>query len=77
MASDINGCKEGIDDGKTGFVFKVKSSAAIVEKIEAFLALSHDEKIAMGLAGRRKMEREFDRTIVTNAYMDAFKEFAR
>lgn len=77
MASDINGCKEGIDDGKTGFVFKVKSSAAIVERIEAFLALSHDEKIAMGLAGRRKMEKEFDRTIVTNAYMDAFKEFAR
>lgn len=77
MASDINGCKEGIDDGKTGFVFKVKSSEAIIEKIEAFLALSHEEKIAMGLAGRRKMEKEFDRSIVTNAYMDAFNQFAK
>lgn len=77
MASDINGCKEGIDDGKTGFVFKVKSSAAIVEKIEAFLALSHDEKIAMGLAGRRKMEREFDRQIVVQAYMDVLYQYAK
>lgn len=77
MASDINGCKEGIDNGKTGFVFKVKSVEAVVEQIEAFLALSHDEKIVMGLAGREKMVKEFDRQIVINAYMDAFKEFAR
>lgn len=77
MASDINGCKEGIDDGKTGFVFEVKSADAIVEKIEAFLALNHEAKIAMGLAGREKMVKEFDRQIVMNAYMDVFHLFAR
>lgn len=74
MASDINGCKEGIDDEKTGFVFKVKSSAAIVEKVEVFLSLSNEERMAMGKAGRKKMEREFDRRIVTKAYMDVVKE---
>lgn len=68
MASDINGCKEGIDNGKTGFVFKVKSIEAIVEQIEAFLSLSFDEKKSMGLAGRDKMVKEFDRQIVVKAY---------
>lgn len=76
IASNINGCKEGIEDGVTGYVFDVKSSQAIVEKVEFFLALPHEKKIAMGLAGRRKMEREFDRQIVTNAYMQVVKEVA-
>jgi len=76
MASNINGCKEGIDDGVTGYVFDVKSSQAIVERVESFLSLPHEKKIAMGLAGRKKMEHEFDRQIVTNAYMQVVKEVA-
>lgn len=74
MASDINGCKEGIDDGVTGYVFKVKSSLSIVERVEDFLSLSHQDKINMGLAGRKKMEREFNREIVTNAYMNVVNQ---
>lgn len=77
IASDINGCKEGIDNGKSGYVFTVKSVNALVEKIELFLSLTHEEKIAMGMAGRKKMEQEFDRQIVVKAYMDVFREFAR
>ncbi|MBO5622068.1 MAG: glycosyltransferase family 4 protein [Butyrivibrio sp.] len=73
IASNINGCKEGIDNGVTGYVFAVRSSQAIVERIEEFLLLTHDEKIKMGLAGRKKMEREFDRKIVTKAYLDVIK----
>ena len=74
MASDINGCKEGIDDGKTGFLFKVKSADSIIEKIEEFISLAHEEKKQMGIEGRKKMEREFDRQIVVNAYMNVVKE---
>lgn len=74
MASDINGCKEAIDDGKTGLLFMVKSVDSIIEKIEEFISLSHEEKINMGLAGRRKIEREFDRQIVVDAYMSVVKE---
>ena len=74
LASDINGCKEGIEDGKTGYLFKVKSAEAIVEKIELFLALSHEEKVKMGKEGRKKMEKEFDRQIVTKAYMHVLTE---
>src|SRR5699024_95747 len=41
----------------------------MIEKIEKFLTLLYDEKKEMGLAGRRKVEREFDREIVVEAYM--------
>lgn len=77
IASDINGCREGIDEGKSGYVFTVKSVNALVEKIELFLSLTHEEKIEMGLAGRKKMEREFDRQIVVNAYMTVVKEIQK
>lgn len=76
LASDIYGCKEGIDDGKSGFLFKVKSADAIVDRIEAFLSLSHKEKILMGLAGREKMEKEFDRQIVVKAYMNVVRQYS-
>ena len=35
-----------------------------------FLSLSYEERVRMGEAARKKMETEFDRKLVTKAYMD-------
>lgn len=75
IASDIPGCREGIDEGVSGYTFKLKDVDDLVQKIEKFLSLSHEEKEAMGKAARVKMEREFDRDIVTNIYLDEIKRF--
>ena len=45
-----------------------------IEAIEKFLQLSMDEKKNMGLAARAKVEREFDRQIVVEAYMKEIGE---
>lgn len=74
LVSDINGCKEGVDDGISGYVFRVKSVNSLVECVEKFLALTHKEKINMGQAGRAKMIREFDRQIVVNAYLEVLSK---
>ena len=68
------GCREVIDDGVNGFVVKEKDSADLIEKIEEFLQLSYEQKREMGLRGREKVEREFDRNIVVEKYM---KEISR
>lgn len=70
LASDIPGCRETFDEGVSGFGFAPKSAEALYEAMEKFLALPHEEKEAMGKAGRAKMEREFDRKIVVDAYME-------
>lgn len=75
IASDIPGCREGIDEGVSGYTFELKNVDDLVQKIEKFLSLSHEEKEAMGKAARVKMEREFDRDIVTNIYLDEIKRF--
>lgn len=70
LGSNVPGVQDGIDDGKTGFVFEVKNPNALIEAVRKFMKLSHEEKVAMGEAARRKMEREFDRDIVTNIYIE-------
>ena len=62
------GCKEIVDDGINGLVVEEKNSQDLIEKIETFLKLSWEERRQMGLAGRTKVEKEFDRQIVIDKY---------
>ena len=70
LASNIPGCRETFDDGITGIGFAPRNADSLVEAIERFLRLSKEERRAMGLRGREKMEREFDRRIVVDAYLE-------
>ena len=63
------GCFETVDDGKTGFIFEKGDVDDLVEKIEKFIKLPYSQKKKMGLLGRKKMEKEFNREIVINEYI--------
>ena len=69
ITTDRSGCREVIDDGINGFIVKQRDSADLIDKIEKFIALTHEQKVQMGLAGRAKVEKKFDRKIVVNAYL--------
>ena len=69
IASNIPGCKEIIDDGITGYVFEAKSAPALEEALRKFIRLSHEERKQMGVLGRLKMEREYDRQIIIDHYL--------
>ncbi len=70
IASDIPGCRETFDEGVSGYGFEVKNTEALVNTIEKFIQLPYEEKKQMGIAGRAKVEREFDRQIVIDSYME-------
>ena len=65
-----SGCREIVDDGVNGFICKQRDTRDLIDKIERFLALSWEERRDMGLAGRKKVEREFDRQIVVQEYLE-------
>lgn len=69
ITTDRPGCREVVNDGVNGFVVREKNSQHLIEKIEMFLSLSREERKAMGLAGRLKVEEEFDRKIVVEMYL--------
>ena len=72
IASDIPGCREAIDDN--GYVFSVGDVNDLIRKIEDFIHLPYEKKVAMGKMSRQKVEREFDRQIVINKYLQEINE---
>jgi glycosyltransferase involved in cell wall biosynthesis len=73
ITTDAVGCRDVVDDGKNGFLCKVRDVADLAEKMERMLLLSTEERFAMSLYGRRKMEREFDEKIVIERYIEALE----
>lgn len=69
ITTDRPGCREIIDNGVNGYVVKQKDSQDLIEKIEMFLSLPWEKRCDMGLAGRSKVEQEFDRKIVVRKYL--------
>ncbi len=70
ITTNRSGCKEIIENRINGYIIEPQNSEDLIEKIELFLKLKHEEKIEMGLQGRAKVEKEFDRQIVVKAYME-------
>ena len=76
ITTNVPGCQETVDDGVTGILCEAKSADSLVAAIEKFMGLSYEEKKTMGQAARRKVEREFDRQMVVNAYLQAVEGVA-
>ncbi len=74
IATDVPGCRETYENGVSGIACKARDREALVRAIREFIALPHNQKALMGQAGRRKAEREFDRTIVIKQYMQEIEE---
>lgn len=74
IASDVPGCRSVVEDGVTGFLCDVRSGASLARACLRFLDLPHDAQIAMGEAGRSKMQREFDQARVVEAYRRAISD---
>lgn len=70
ITTDRSGCREVVDDGVNGYVIKQRDTRNLIEAIEKFIDMTYEEKVAMGLNGRRKVELEFDRKIVVEKYLE-------
>ena len=67
ITSDIPGCKEAVDNNKSGYLVEVKNADELYEKMKKFVLLSLSEKSKMGRNARSKMENEFDKKQVVKA----------
>ena len=74
IATDRAGCREIVNDGESGFVIPVKNVAALIQALEQFMGMTREERKQMGLQGRLKVEKEFDRRIVVERYMEAMTD---
>ncbi|MFD2044560.1 glycosyltransferase family 4 protein [Ornithinibacillus salinisoli] len=77
ITTNRNGCKEIIDEGINGYIVEQKNSQDLIGKIEKFLDLDYEAKREMGIAGREKVENEFDRQIIINEYLNVIRKQAK
>ena len=66
ITSNIHGCKEAVDEGVTGFLCEKKNANDLYQKMKKLIALPNEERKAMGLAGRKRMEEYFDKKKVVS-----------
>ncbi len=69
ITADRAGCRETVEDGVTGFLVPANNEKAVIDAVRKFLSMTHEERKKMGLEGRRKIEKEFNRRIVVDTYI--------
>lgn len=74
IATNIPGCRETFDDEITGIEVNVKDKDSLVLGIEKFLNMTPQRRQEMGFNGRIKVEKEFDRNIIVNKYIEKIRE---
>ena len=73
ITCNIHGCLEAVDDGVTGFLCEKKNADDLYKVMKEFTKLSYEERKAMGLAGRKRMEKNFDKRKVVEETMNCLK----
>ena len=71
ICSDIPGCREAVEEGRSGFLASVRDEESLYQSVEAFICLTASERKEMGIRGRQKMEAEFDRKQVVKETLNA------
>ena len=57
ITTDIPGCREAVDNGKSGMLCRVKSADSLYKAMKRFTELSRDKREAIGKAGREKWKK--------------------
>ncbi len=73
ITTDNPGCEETVINGETGLIYQKGMVCELIASIEKFLQMSSNSRKIMGLKGRMKMEREFSREFVINAYLEKIR----
>lgn len=74
ITTNIHGCKESVINEYNGFLTEPKNSESLYLAIKRFISMSQQEKIQMGLNGRKHMEESFDKDMVVNLTIQAIFE---
>lgn len=69
IASDVPGCRDVIEEGVTGLLCDVRSASSLAAAMERMIAMSAPDRAAMGQAGRRKIELEYNQRLVVDVYL--------
>ena len=71
VATDVPGCNNVVQNGKNGFLCKLKDSTDLARKMKLMFSLKPHSRSAMGKYSREYVEQNFDENIVIDKYLSA------
>ncbi|MCK6616413.1 MAG: glycosyltransferase family 4 protein [Cyclobacteriaceae bacterium] len=74
IATDVPGCNQVVDDQVNGFLCNMKDANDLADKMRKMANLDPQSLIRFGQNGRKKMEAQYDESIVINKYLEALSE---
>jgi galacturonosyltransferase len=74
ITSNIHGCMEAVEDSVSGYLCERKNADDLYRVMKKFTELSYEERMTMGLAGRKRMEEMFDKNKVVEATIRGLME---
>lgn len=74
ITTDHPGCREAVSNNLTGYLIRKKDQEDLYRKALLVYEMPLEVREAMGLNGRKKMENDFDRNIVIEAYKSRLKK---
>lgn len=73
ITTDNPGCKETVENGKTGYIYHGGLVGELIKCIERFLAMENSDRQKMGEFGREYVKNKFSRDFVVLAYLNEIR----
>jgi glycosyltransferase involved in cell wall biosynthesis len=68
VATDVPGCRSVVEDGVNGILCRVRDAEDLALAMQWIIEAGPEARRRMGLAGRRRVERQFDEAVVIERY---------
>lgn len=76
IAADVPGCRDVVEEDVNGYLCAPRDADALAGAMRRLANLSAAEQLAMGKAGRRRVQERFSEEIVVRAYLDVIAGLA-
>ena len=73
----IPGCRDVVIDGVNGYLCAVRDAGSLASAMRRLLQLPRAQQLAMGEAGRRRVQERFSETLVIRSYLDVLASVER
>ncbi len=77
VATDVPGCRQVVDHGETGLLCAARDADSLADAMRRMIERAPEARSAMGHAGRRKVERDYDEALVIAAYRDQLHQLSK
>jgi len=74
IATNVEGCRDAIEDGVTGLLCPMRDSRGLASRMEYFLKMPLEERNGMGIEARKRIVNLFDEKFVIDAYLRVLNE---